>query len=67
MKYLILEYYEKKDLLRYIMFSGGLAEIYSKVLFKKLLETIQLLHNSLLNTYNLTLNERYSTCRRLGN
>ena len=53
MKYLILEYYEKKDLLRYIMFSGGLAEIYSKVLFKYVLETIQKFHEN--NIYHLDL------------
>ena len=55
-KYLIFEYYSKENLLSYIKHSGGLKEIYSKVLFKKLLETIQLLHNNGIFHLDLKLN-----------
>ena len=56
MKYLILEYYPKGDLLKYIKHSGGLKEIYSKVLFKKVLETIQLIHKEGIYHFDLKLN-----------
>ena len=41
MKYLIVEYYSKRDLLRYLYFSEGLTEKHSKVLFKYILLTIK--------------------------
>ena len=54
--YLLLEYYPKKDLLKYIKFSGGLEEKFSKVLFKKVLETVQNLHINGIFHLDLKLN-----------
>ena len=44
-KYIIFDYYSKYDLYTYINLTGRLKEIYSKILFKKILETVQLLHS----------------------
>ena len=56
MKYMIFNYYSKGDLLKYIKLSQGLKEKYSKVLFKKVLETIQLIHNKGIYHFDLKLN-----------
>ena len=56
MKYLIVKYYSKKDLLKYIYFSGGLTETHSKVLFKYILETIQQMHKYEIYHLDLKLN-----------
>ena len=45
-KYLILEYAPKGELLNYIYFpQKGFKEIYSKMIFQKILESIKALHN----------------------
>ena len=43
-KYYIFDYAPKKDLLRYVMFDGGIKEKYAKVIFKKILKTINEIH-----------------------
>lgn len=55
-KYMIFEYYSNGDLLKYIKLSNGLKEKYSKVLFKKVLETIQLIHKEGIYHFDLKLN-----------
>ena len=56
-KFLIFEYYSKRDLLSYISFSfKGLKETFSKVLFKKVLETIQQIHKCGIYHLDLKLN-----------
>ena len=43
--YVIFDYYSKGDLFKFIDSSGGLPEICCKIIYKKLLESIQKLHN----------------------
>ena len=43
--YIIFDYYSKGDLFKLIDSSGGLPEICCKIIYKKLLESIQQLHN----------------------
>ena len=44
-KYCILEYAPKKDLLKYIAYSGKLEEKYSKVIFEKILKAVNAIHS----------------------
>lgn len=43
--YFIFDYYSKGDLLKFVESSGGLPEEISKIIFKKLLESIQKIHS----------------------
>lgn len=54
--YIIFKFYPEGDLLKYITLTGGLDERYSKVLFKKILETIQLIHSEKIYHFDLKLN-----------